>query len=157
VDDPARAPLEYSVVMILMLLLSPMSSMAHFGVLVVPGFTLAVRAFKSERRVSRYLLYVAIATAFLANKNLFGGTIYTMGLWCGSVMMTALLLLIACLNELLSTEFSRGRDIGHIEFEKMSANRRIDFNPAEVLAADLSKEAALASSPACTRASSASA
>ena len=45
-----RNALEYSVVLLLMLLFSPMSSKAHFGVLILPGFCIARVAFDSKRR-----------------------------------------------------------------------------------------------------------
>jgi hypothetical protein len=92
---------EYGVVLTLMLLLSPMSSMAHFGILVVPGFCLARRAFSRGDRLLTALLAAAVAAAVVSNKDLLGGWLYTAALWCGCVMWCSLLLLAGCLRELL--------------------------------------------------------
>jgi hypothetical protein len=92
--------LEFSVVMLFMLLLSPMSSMAHFGVLVLPGFCIARRVWNSADRVLMALLLGAIAAALASNKDLLGGRLYTVALWGGCVMLNTLFLLAACLREL---------------------------------------------------------
>jgi hypothetical protein len=100
VGDSERATLEYGVVLTLMLLLSPMSSMAHFGVLVVPGFCLARRAFARRDRLLTTLLFAAAAAACASNKDLLGGRLYTVALWAGCVMLNTLFLLAGCLYEL---------------------------------------------------------
>jgi hypothetical protein len=98
--DRDREPLEYSVVLLLMLLLSPMSSMAHFGTLVLPGFCLARRAVGRRDRVLIALLLAAATLALASNKDLLGGRLYTVALWGGCVMLNTLLLLAGCLREL---------------------------------------------------------
>lgn len=98
--DAGREVPEYGAVFALMLLLSPMSSMAHFGILLVPGFCLARRAFARRDRVLVVLLAAAVAAAVLSNKDLIGGNLYTFALWCGCVMFNALFLLAGCLFEL---------------------------------------------------------
>jgi hypothetical protein len=100
VGDAGRATLEYGVVLTLMLLLSPMSSMAHFGVLVVPGFCLARRAFGRRDRLVTALLFAAAAAALASNKDVLGGRLYTVSLWAGCVMLNTLFLLTGCLYEL---------------------------------------------------------
>jgi hypothetical protein len=100
VGDSERATLEYGVVLALMLLLSPMSSMAHFGVLVVPGFCLARRVFARRDRLLTALLFAAAAAALASNKDVLGGRLYTVSLWAGCVMLNTLLLLAGSLYEL---------------------------------------------------------
>ena len=94
-----RAALEGGVVLLLMLLLSPMSSKAHFGVLLVPGFCLARSALAGGqgRYASRVLLGLAVGLAVVANKDLLGGRLYTLALWYGSATWQALALLAGCL------------------------------------------------------------
>jgi hypothetical protein len=93
--------LEHSVVLLLMLLLSPMSSMAHFGILVLPGFCLARRAIARREPLLTVLLLTAAVAACASNKDLMGGRLYTVSLWGGCVMWNTLFLLVACLRELL--------------------------------------------------------
>ncbi len=92
-----RAALEGSVVLLLMLLLSPMSSKAHFGVLVLPGFCLARAAAAGRSKVLGALLLAAVALALLASKDLLGEKLYTLTLWYGTVTTETLLLLAGCL------------------------------------------------------------
>jgi hypothetical protein len=99
--EAVREVPEYGVVLTLMLLLSPMSSMAHFGILVVPGFCLARRAFARRDPLLTALLAAAVAAAVVSNKDLLGGRLYTVALWSGCVMSSCLLLLAGCLRELL--------------------------------------------------------
>jgi hypothetical protein len=115
IADRRRAVLEYGVVITLMLLLSPMSSMAHFGILVIPGFCLARRAFAGRQRVLTVLVLLAAAAALAANKDLLGGRLYTVTLWCGCVMLNALLLLLGCLWELARGE--QRRDVPALELK----------------------------------------
>ncbi|HKM53619.1 MAG TPA: glycosyltransferase family 87 protein [Isosphaeraceae bacterium] len=88
-------PLEYCIVLLLMLLLSPMSSKPHFCTLFLPGFCLARLAVQQRDRVVATLLVSALVAAMLANKDLWGDTIYTFTLWHGCVTWSALLLLAA--------------------------------------------------------------
>jgi hypothetical protein len=98
--DREREVLEYGAVLLLMLLLSPMSSAAHFGTLVLPGMLLARRAVVRRDPVLRALLIAALVCAIVSNKDLVGGRVYTTALWCGCVMMNAVFLLVASLREL---------------------------------------------------------
>jgi hypothetical protein len=91
-----RVPLECSVVLLLMLLLSPMSSIAHFATLVLPGLLLARRAASS----GRWPLWIAPAGAAVlalsASKDLLRERAYTVLLWGGSVTAETILLLAGC-------------------------------------------------------------
>jgi hypothetical protein len=92
-----RHGLECGVVLLLMLLLSPMSSKAHFGVLILPGFCLARAAPASRAPLPRGLLLAAVALAALGSKDPLGERLYTLTLWYGSVTWETLALLLGCL------------------------------------------------------------
>jgi hypothetical protein len=93
----ARIPLEASAVLLLMLLLSPMSSKAHFGVLILPGFCLARAAAASRSRLLWTLLAGAVVLGLLGNKDPLGEKLYTLTLWLGTATLQTLVLLAGCL------------------------------------------------------------
>jgi hypothetical protein len=93
-----RSVLEYCVVLLLMLLLSPMSSKAHFGILILPGFCLARAAFSDKRRWLYPILIGAVLLALASNKSPLGERLYTLSLWLGCVTWETLLLLVGCLG-----------------------------------------------------------
>lgn len=92
-----RHALECSIVLLLMLLLSPMSSKAHFGTLVLPGFCLARAAIATPNRIHKGILAAAVLLGLLCNKDPLGERLYTLSLWYGVVTWQALLLLAGCL------------------------------------------------------------
>jgi hypothetical protein len=98
---PAREVLEYSVVLILMLLLSPMSGKPHFCTLLLPAFCVARAAVYHELRWLRVLLALAILTGLATIKNLLGEDVSTVTLWYGGVTASTLLLLAGCCTLLL--------------------------------------------------------
>jgi hypothetical protein len=89
-----RVAVESGVVFLLMLLLSPMSSKAHFGTLILPGFCLARAALASRRKVLWGLLATAVVLAVLSNKDPLGERLYTLSLWYGVVTWETLVLLV---------------------------------------------------------------
>lgn len=89
--------LECGIVLLLMLLLSPMSSKAHFGTLLVPGYCLARATFNSRSRLLGSLLLVAVLLGLLSNKDPLGERLYTLSLWYGVVTWQSLVLLAGCL------------------------------------------------------------
>jgi hypothetical protein len=95
--DGPRHGLECGAVLLLMLLLSPMSSKAHFGTLLVPGFCLARAALAPGRRAEKALLAVAVALSLAASKGPLGERLYTLGLWYGALTWQSLALLAGCL------------------------------------------------------------
>jgi hypothetical protein len=99
-----RPALEFSIVLILMLLLSPMSSKTHYCVLLLPAFCVARLALQRRDRLLWPLLLGAIALGILSNKDLWGSTIYTLALWYGSVTWSAVLLLLGCVYALIRQE-----------------------------------------------------
>lgn len=96
---PAPIAFEFSAVIALMLLLSPMSSLAHFSTLILPAFCLARLAVQGSG-----VGWTAIATALLlalpANKDLVGGPLYTAALCSGSVTFATLALWAGCVLSL---------------------------------------------------------
>jgi hypothetical protein len=92
-----RVALEGSAVLLLMLLLSPMSSKAHFGVLVLPGFCVGRAAVRARSPLLWGLLLAAAGLALLGNKDPLGEKLYTLTLWYGTVTWETLALLAGCL------------------------------------------------------------
>ena len=95
-ESVGRPALEYSVILMLMLLFSPMSSKAHFGVLILPGCCIARAIFRDKRYRLVPMLLGALVLAFLTNKGLLGERLYTLSLWLGLVTWETLLLLAGC-------------------------------------------------------------
>jgi Glycosyltransferase family 87 len=96
-DSKCGIPLEtaeYSIVLMLMLLLSPMSSKAHFGVLILPGFLLARSALHTGSRLQWASLLLAVTLALLSNKDPLGEDLYTLTLWYGTATWQTLALLV---------------------------------------------------------------
>jgi alpha-1,2-mannosyltransferase len=92
-----RMAVECGVILLLMLLLSPMSSRAHFGTLVIPAMCLARAA--RERGAAGLLgvlLALAVALSVLGNKDLVGGRVYTLMLWYATTTFETLILLVGC-------------------------------------------------------------
>ncbi|CAN5124287.1 hypothetical protein BH11PLA2_BH11PLA2_14120 [soil metagenome] len=87
-------PWECSLVLSGMLLFSPMSSPAHFGVLLLPAWLLARRAFVQHQLAAGVILAGMLLAAAASNKDLLGGPLYTIGLWQGSVMACAIMALV---------------------------------------------------------------
>ena len=88
---------EYSLVLILMLFLSPMSGKPHFCTLMLPAFYLARVAVERRDVLPRLLLAGAILAGLMANKDLVGNTVYQVALWYGSVFGNCVLLFAGCL------------------------------------------------------------
>jgi hypothetical protein len=92
-DEASWAGGEYGVLVILMVLLSPMSSIPHFCTLILPGFWLARRAIVDGSRTAWVCAGLAVLAALFSNKDLVGGRLYTLGLSDGVVTWNAALLL----------------------------------------------------------------
>jgi hypothetical protein len=103
-EDAPAAPLpeglEFSIVFMLMLLLSPMSSKAHFSTLLVPGFCLARAAWELHSRALLAWLILANVVGALA-LNWLGRVMSGLGLYYGAYTMKTLLLLAGCCVALL--------------------------------------------------------
>jgi hypothetical protein len=92
-----RHALECGLVLLLMVLLSPMSSKAHFGTLVLPGFCLARMALGTRSPFLKGMLAIVVVLGLLCNKDPLGEKLYTLSLWYGAVTWQTLLLLAGCL------------------------------------------------------------
>jgi hypothetical protein len=95
--DRQRQALECGIVLSLMLLFSPMSSKAHFGILILPAFCLARAALTSRGRLLGSVLVGSILLGLASNKDPLGEKLYTLSLWYGVVTWQTLLLLGGCL------------------------------------------------------------
>lgn len=98
---PPPTAVEYGMVVCLMLLLSPMSSSAHFNILVLPGFCLARLALATRDRMLWGAMALAGVMFALTNKELVRETIYTVLVWAGSTTIGTLLLWWACVWALM--------------------------------------------------------
>jgi hypothetical protein len=85
-QSPPRVALECGLVLSLMLLMSPMSSLPHFIPMLVPGFAMARLAVVGRSRVAAVVLGLMILAAMSSNKDLVGAKLYTLGLWYGGVL-----------------------------------------------------------------------
>jgi hypothetical protein len=95
-SEPAPEVLEFSVVLLLMLLLSPMSGKAHFGIMLLPSFCLARLAVRQGHWLLWTLLLVAITASLSSLEGVLGKTFGFYSLWSGSLTWSVLLLLIGC-------------------------------------------------------------
>ncbi len=100
-SEPSPIALECSIVLLLMLLMSPMSSQAHFVTLILPGFCLARLMLGTRDRMIGSLVIAAAVLATLTNKDPIGAKTYTVLLWSGSVTFSALLLWCGCVIALV--------------------------------------------------------
>lgn len=98
-----------------MLLFSPMSSPAHFGLLVLPGFALARAAVVGRCWWAWPPVAVALLGGLSINKDLWGDKLYTLGLWYGAATWATAATLFGCVAGLMigpkealarSTDFS---------------------------------------------------
>jgi len=92
--------LEFSMILLSMLLLSPMSSKPHFCTLLLPAFCLARQTLAGDRPAA-VLLGLAIITCGLSIRGIWGETTATFGLWWGSVTWSTLCLFAGCWYALL--------------------------------------------------------
>lgn len=90
--------LEYSAVLLLMLLLSPMSSPAHFGTLILPGFCLARWSLQQRSWGLLSLLLLVNLLVLSQCRDLVGSYLHGCFLWMGLPMWSTLLLLAGCLR-----------------------------------------------------------
>jgi Glycosyltransferase family 87 len=97
-DLPDRNAVEFSIVLILMLMMSPMSGLAHFVVLTLPALCLARVAVVGHSRIAVSATAIACAGALAINKDLVGDTLYTVVLWSGLPTLTAIVLWLGCIG-----------------------------------------------------------
>jgi hypothetical protein len=80
---------ECSIVLAGMLLLSPMSSVPHFATMLLPGWLMARAVVVQKRWELLPFLLAMLCGSLASNKDLLGRSLYTQGLWYGSVMWLA--------------------------------------------------------------------
>ncbi len=97
---PSHTALELSAVSVLMLLMSPMSDLAHLGPTILPAFCLArIAIFRGDRIIGATLVVAAVG-ALAVNKDLIGDTGYTVVLWVGVATLSMLALWGGCVTAL---------------------------------------------------------
>lgn len=98
---PAQSGAEMGQVIALMLLMSPCSSPAHFGILILPALVLGRASSASRRPLLWVLLSAAAACGAVAGKDLMGDRLYYLFLNSGNVTLAALILWLGCTTSLL--------------------------------------------------------
>ena len=96
-ESPGAEAVEFAIVLLLMLLLSPVSSKPHFCTFLLPGFCLARRAMVGRNPASAAFLVGAIASGVAGVKGVVGADLASVALWYGNVTGSALLLLSGCI------------------------------------------------------------
>ena len=86
--------LEASMILCAMLLLSPMSSKAHFGILILPAFCLTRMLESRQKALAIFFLVIPIMMGILLNKDLSGANIYTLLLWVAGVTWSTISLFL---------------------------------------------------------------
>jgi hypothetical protein len=100
---PTPAMLECSIVILLMLLLSPMSSKPHFCILLLPAFCVAREAIANRNRVALFSAIACTVLVLFLDRNFLGRPIGNLAMWCGSVMWGTVALWVGCLSALRSS------------------------------------------------------
>ena len=93
---PSQTALELGMMATLVLLMSPMSSLAHLGALILPAFCLSRIAVLTSDRLIAAALVVAAVGALCVNKDLVGGRAFTLLLWLGIATLSMLAVWAGC-------------------------------------------------------------
>ena len=83
--DTQQFAFEASMILCAMLLLSPMSSKAHFGILILPAFCIARMIESQKKTIVFSFLAIPLLMGIFLNKDLSGANIYTLLLWSAGV------------------------------------------------------------------------
>jgi hypothetical protein len=92
----SRQVLECAMFFMLTLLLSPMASRTHFGIMILPAFCVARDAIYSRDRFSWALLLVALICSLVSINILRDKSFVEMTFWLGAPMFCALSLFVGC-------------------------------------------------------------
>ncbi len=106
-NSPPPAAMDYSVVLLLMVLLSPMSSKPHFCTLLLPAFCVARLAVQRGDRWQSVFLAAALLAGALSTRGLVGTSFASLMLWHGAVMWVAVCLLLGCYAALVRSRAGR--------------------------------------------------
>jgi len=101
-NRPSQTAAEIGQIAALMLLASPNSSPAHFGILIVCAFVVARVARDSGSTLFWSILSIAGLLGLLNNKDLVGGTIYDLFLDAGILTWASVVLWAGCLLAIAS-------------------------------------------------------
>ncbi|MGD0461356.1 MAG: glycosyltransferase family 87 protein [Tepidisphaeraceae bacterium] len=99
-SDARIAGLEFALVMLLMLLLSPMSHKTHFGILILPGFFVARMAIEHHDRIAAWCMLACVIVIGLLDHFFFYTALGDMFAWYGNVMWGTIALGVACFHSL---------------------------------------------------------
>jgi hypothetical protein len=111
---------EFSMVLLLMLLLSPMSSKPHFCTLLLPAFYMARVAVQRRELLPCVLLGISIVAGLASNKDLVRRFMYDGAIWYGSVFWMAVSLFVGCCIAVPKKDIG-GPDLGHLLPKRQSA------------------------------------
>ncbi|HQR05906.1 MAG TPA: glycosyltransferase family 87 protein [Gemmatales bacterium] len=106
--------LEYSMVLMLMVLFSPVSSKSHFCILILPGMMLAKVAWEQRSKAIGTLFIVANLIGFIA-LTWWGEYVARVSLYYGAVTIKTLLLLAGCAVALSQLRAQQKAVVGNIE------------------------------------------
>jgi hypothetical protein len=102
-EDSQRLMLECATIIVLMLLLSPMSHLTHFGILMFPGFIVARMAVEKRNPVAiGVMVFVLISIGLLDHFPY--PPIGVLAGWLGNVTWGAVVLGIGCFYALITTK-----------------------------------------------------
>jgi len=87
---PSPTAIEFGAMMVLVLMMSPMSALAHYGLLAAPILCLARLAAVGRYRLAWMVISVGIVIALAMNKDLVGRTAYDLALWGGVTTLSAI-------------------------------------------------------------------
>lgn len=102
-DDRFADALEFSIIFLLMLLLSPRSSRTHFGIMLLPTLCVGRIALSEHSRAAWSLLWLATFVSLISFSSPLN-VLFPVALWAGAVSLVALLLLAGCIMGLLQNK-----------------------------------------------------
>lgn len=102
-DKPHTDAIEFSIIFLLMLLLSPNSSRGHFGLMFLPALLIG-RIAVSEQNRSAWTLLLLATFVSLISYNTPLRILFLITLWLGAASLVAVLLLAGCIMILLKDE-----------------------------------------------------
>jgi hypothetical protein len=101
-DGPLADALEFSIIFLLMLLLSPRSSRTHFGIMLLPALCIGRIAVSERSRAAWAVLLSATFVSLISYSNPLN-ILFSAALWAGALSLVAVLLLAGCIMGLLRT------------------------------------------------------
>jgi hypothetical protein len=102
-EMPTKIGLECSLLMLMMVLVSPASSKPHFVIVLLPAYCLARLALYRRDRVAGAALIVAAAASLGSHRSLAGGELGNGAQWAGALTWLALALFLGVLGALWSS------------------------------------------------------